>query len=444
MMPKMSNLKIHGFEILNFAINSVKPDRLIKDSITLSGNCLKIKNTIYQLEDYKNIYVIGAGKASAYMASAVENLLGSWITDGIVVAKYDHKTVCKKIKILEAGHPNLDKKSLAAADEILKLLSKTGKDDLVIFLLSGGGSSVLEKLPPEIPLEDFIKLNNTLINCGADITEINRVRKKISLIKGGKLAKYIYPSECITLIISDVIGDDIGFIASGPTYPDETKIGDLFEIFDKYKIMNDVPVSILKYLDSQNRSPDDADIGDKKYFEKIKHFIIGSNKIALLSALNLASEFGYDSKIISDRIEGEAKTIGREISNIIKSAFETASERKNPVCILFGGETIVNVIGSGKGGRNQELVLSALLELGEVTANFLLISCGTDGTDGPTDAAGAYIDNSTWTKIEELNLLPSVYLNNNDSYNFFSKIGQLIKTGPTGTNVMDIIIILVE
>lgn len=440
----MNNFKNHGFKILNFAIDSVKPEQLLNNSISFTDNCLSVKNHLYQIDKFENVYVIGAGKASAFMAIEIEKLFADSITAGVVVTKYNHTTDCKKIRVIEAGHPIVDENSLLATDKVLQLLSKTTKNDLVIFLLSGGGSSLLEKPAPSVLLEDYIQLNKILLNCSADIAEINTVRKKISLIKGGKLARFIYPSECISLIISDVIGDDIASIASGPIYPDQTKTSEIFDIFNKYKITSEIPVSIFNYLETQSAISADMIYDDAIYFENVNHFIIGSNKIALINALKLANQLGYESKVISDKIRGEAKNTAKEIAEITKREIHALGENRKPVCLLFGGETTVTVKGSGKGGRNQEVALSALLEMKDVNSDFLMISCGTDGTDGPTDAAGAYIDNSTWGKVVSQRLHPQEFLDNNDSYNFFDKIKQLIKTGPTGTNVMDIIIVLLK
>ena len=441
----MDALDIKAMEILNFSINSVKPGVLIKNNVSLTNNILTIKNHKYDISKFYHIYVTGAGKASAFMAKEMEKILGERISDGIVITKYGHTADCSKIKILEAGHPVVDENSLSATEELLLLLNKTGKYDLVIVLISGGGSSLMEALPKSISLNDLQKINESLLKCGASIEEINSVRKNLSLVKGGKLTSAIYPSNGVGLIISDIINDPIKDIASGPTVPQNINSNDAMNIIKRYNIQNELPKTVIEFLKSKlmETSSNEKTISPIAS-TRITNIIIGNNKIALANAIETARESGFNTYLLSDKMHGEAKTVGKEIAAIIKKIIYENKPIRKPVCLLFGGETTVKLTGTGLGGRNQELVLAALLELQNVKAEFSFLSCGTDGTDGPTDAAGALINNHSWKLAEQLGLNPEEFLINNDSYNFFNRINGLIKTGPTGTNVMDIGIALIN
>jgi len=440
----MDTLDNQTIEILNSAIDSVKPAVLIENTVNLSGNTLTIKNFNYNITNYNHIYVIGAGKASAFMAEAIEKILGDHISEGIIITKYGHSANCTKIKVLEAGHPVVDENSISATEELLQFLQKT-KNDLVITLISGGGSSLIEALPKSILLNDLQRTNELLLKCGAKIEEINSIRKCISLVKGGKLVNTIYPSTGVSLIISDIINDPIKDIASGLTVPQNISPGYALGIIEKYNLQNKLPKNVIEFLKSELAK---ATLNEKaippKVLERITNIIIGNNKIALSTAIETSKELGFNTYLLSDKMQGEAKNAGKKIAAIIKKIIYEDKPIRKPVCLLFGGETTVTLTGTGLGGRNQELILSALLELKNVKAEFSFLSCGTDGTDGPTDAAGAIINNHSWEFVQKLGLLPAQFLANNDSYTFFSKINGLVKTGPTGTNVMDIGIALIK
>lgn len=439
----MNFLESHLNEIINFSINSVKPGRLIESSLKISGDILSVNEKKFNLNEYGKVYVVGAGKASAYMAKEIESLLGAGITGGAVVVKYGHSAGCKIIQEYEAGHPVVDEMSLYATEEIIKLTSKMQEDDLAICLLSGGGSALLEKLPVEITLQDYRKLNNILLKCGAGITEINTIRKHISQIKGGGLAKLIHPATCLTLIISDVIGDSLETIASGPTYPDSTTFPDALAVIEKYDIESEIPVPVISYLEkgAEGKANETLKPGDA-VFENVFNMIIGSNIKALSNAKNKAVAFGYDTRILTSEMSGETRDVAKNFSVLVKDIIQN-SNREKPVCLLAGGETTVTVTGTGKGGRNQEFVLASLLEMKSISEKFVIASVGTDGTDGPTDAAGGFIDNESWKAVNLKNLHPEQFLKNNDAYNLLKEINGLIKTGPTGTNVMDLIIALI-
>lgn len=426
------------FEIIKSAIDSAKPAGLFKKKICFTNNLLCVNGLSYELSRYKNIYVVGAGKASAGMAESLENIIGDRITCGLVSVNEKGKSECKKIRIIEASHPVIDQRSKNAAEKIIKICSEAGENDLVICLISGGGSSLIEKLPPEISVNDYINFNEDLIKCGADIIEINTVRKKLSLIKGGKLAQIIYPAECLSLIISDVIGDDIGIIASGLTAPDKSKFEEALYVIRKYNLTGDRHAKIIKYLlDRKNEDNAEKESYKNLYAGKIRNVIIGNNDDALIGAEQKAKQLGYNAEIINGKISGEARDAALEITAFLK---KTGKAIRKPACLLFGGETTVTVKGNGKGGRNQEFVLAALTQMTNFSRDFLIASIGTDGIDGTTDAAGAFATNRSYKLIDEKKMTPQKYLNRNDSYSFFKSINGLIITGSTGTNAGDIIL----
>lgn len=460
--------------ILDKALTAVKPHKLIPNMVRLSGELLTVGKQQFDLHRYENLYVIGAGKASGYMAAALEEILGDKISDGLVIVKYDHSAPCQRITIREAGHPVPDKNGLNAAREMLSIIENAGEQDLVICLISGGGSALMEKPAGSISLRDLQSVSQQLLSCGAAIEEINMVRKHLSEIKGGQLARAIFPATCISLIISDVIGDPLSAIASGPTVPDASSFADAWQIVEKYHLHKSLPSPVIGYLQNgiSGTAKEALKPGDN-VFLRVHNIIIGNNITGLRSAETAAAEFGYNTLVLSNRVEGEAREIAKEICGIVKkvigggklpdilvgssndlqgtytfkrftnSANESPAETLFPLCILFGGETTVTIRGKGKGGRNQEFALAAVSELKDLEVPYIFISCGTDGTDGPTDAAGAMVSPEICDAVESAGLPPDEYLNNNDAYHFFEQVDGLIKTGPTGTNVMDIGIVLI-
>ena len=370
-----NSVRDHLAVIYHAAVNSVKPSALISkflDKDSISG--------------YKKIYVAGAGKAVAAMAVETEKILGNIITDGFIAVKYGHSLPLKYIRQLEAAHPLPDENSVKAAGEMISLFQKATPDDLIIFLLSGGASSLLTDVPPGYTLDQLNATFKDLINGGADIYEINTARKKFSDIKGGKLVKHAKGATILSLIISDVMGGDISVIGSGPT------------------AVND---------------------------PSVKNYIIGDNKTALEAAAEMATQLGYSVKVFNDFLQGDAEECaGKWVQQII-------SGWTKKCCYIAGGETTVNVKGTGLGGRNQHFALAAAALLKD-QHGLSLLAAGTDGTDGPTDATGAFADDTTW------NEQATSYLENNDSYNFFKKFGELFVTGPTQTNVMDVLIAVSE
>ncbi len=420
------------------AIKSVDPYHLIFEQIRLQGDILSIQDKEQiDLSAYNNIYLLGAGKGTAPMAKALEEILGGRLHEGFIVVKYGHGLLLKRVAVQEAGHPLPDENSLIAGEKMLALAGKADKDDLVFVLISGGASALVEALLPGISLQSLSLLNEQLLACGADIGEINSVRKTVSLVKGGGLIKKIHPAKTIALILSDVVGDPLEVIGSGPTVIDKSAAEKPLQILQKYYLVESLPVEIVHSVKNSHAHEDANGL-------RVKNFIIGNNLRALRSAEKIAEDAGYNTLILSDRVEGESREIAKLLAGIIKTIQSDNLPLSPPACVLLGGETTVTLKGTGKGGRNQETVLSLLTAMKNIKAPFYFCSIGTDGSDGPTDAAGAWVDEKSFKKALELKINPADYLKNNDSYHFFNKLGQLIKTGPTMTNVMDIMFVIIE
>jgi len=437
------NTKIILKQIFKAAVQSVLPGKMIQDQVSVSDSTLAVSNLQFSLNDIDCIYIIGAGKASALMAKEIESILGKHITEGHVVVKYGHSCELKYIKVTEAGHPIPDNNSVMAAGRILEIANKATANDIVICLLSGGGSALLADCPDDITMAEIIILNNLLLKTGADIKEINTVRKHLSKVKGGQLAKAVSPATLIGLILSDVVGDSIDVIASGPTAHDSTTYEDAMTVLTKYNLLQEIPMSIINYLKKgiEGLYPDTPD-ADSEYFNNTYNFIIGSNKIALQAAYNESAALGLHSIIITDKLEGDSVKVA---DNIIETALKIQKDEsiQKPVCLLFGGETTIRINGNGTGGRNQHLALHAALMLKD-KKGITLLSAGTDGNDGPTNAAGAIVDSTTNEIALQLNLNIEKYLQEFNSFHFFQKAGGHIITGPTMTNVMDVMIVIVE
>ena len=430
--------------MIESALRAVDPYYLILDQLKLADNILRIQNKdTINLAEFERIFVIGAGKGTAPMALAMEELLGEKLTAGAINVKYGHGQKLKKIQLFEAGHPILDENTINNTKKILQIADQAGEDDLVIVLITGGGSALLEILPEGISLENLATLNHLLLSSGAAIDEINTIRKHLSLIKGGQLAKRIAPARTVSLILSDVIGDPLQSIASGPTSPDSTTFKHAVGIISQYGLTHKIPLKILEYLQKGSSgeildTPGDQDA----VFKYVANYVIGNNALALSKLKQVAESSGYKTVLLTDRMQGEAREIAKLLAGMIKSGMQSGFPVSSPGCILLGGEPTVTLSGDGKGGRNQEITLALLDEIKDCHSEFYFCSLGTDGTDGPTDAAGAWIDENTINKVVSKDLNIADYLQRNDSYYFFEQIDQLIITGPTRTNVMDIIVCL--
>mgnify|MGYP003388736379 FL=1 len=400
-----------------------------------------MKNYIPNVEPSGKVMVVGAGKGSAEMARAYEKAWhnkGYKNLSGLVITRYGHKKKCNNIKIVEASHPVPDQAGIKATKEIIKLIKSLNKEDLVIVLISGGGSSLLVSPIESVSLEEKQELTNALLKCGASISEINSVRKHLSKVKGGNLASYAFPAKIITLAISDVPGDDFGVIASGPTYPDNTSCKNAIAVLDKYKIS--CSKNIYESLNSEvNETPNK----DDKIFSRSEFKLIAKPQTALLKAAEIVEKNKFSSLILSDSIEGESNDIGMVHAAIAKQVNKYAQPYKAPLCILSGGETTVTIRSSnGKGGRNTQFLLSLAIALDSV-ANVYAIACDTDGIDGSEKNAGALLYPDTLKRAHKLGMNPKEFLERNDAYTFFLKLGDLVETGPTYTNVNDFRAILI-
>jgi hydroxypyruvate reductase len=431
------------------AVAAVDPFKILKDRIRIERDRLLIKTEreqekCFDLGGVHKIFLVGTGKASNSMAQAVEEIFGDRITTGVITTKYGHQLPLQKTEIIEAGHPLPDRKGYEGARRIQRLLKESGPEDLVIFLLSGGGSALLPYPADRIDLKEKQEITQLLLDCGADIREINTIRKHISRIKGGWLAKWAYPSTVVGFILSDVVGDQLDVIGSGPTVPDPTTFEEAWEILKKYDLISEMAPSIRKYLQSGKEgkveeTPKPQDVT----FERVTNCLIGSNILALQTAEKEAASLGFNTLILSSAIEGETREAARFHTAVAKQVISSGNPIPKPACILSGGETTVTIKGKGLGGRNQEFVLASALEIAGIE-KIVLLSGGTDGTDGPTDATGAMADHATVQRGKVLGLDPKAFLDNNNAYPFFEKLGDLLITGPTYTNVMDVRIILVD
>jgi glycerate 2-kinase len=425
-------------------ITAVDPKDAVKRFVRRKKDLLMVGDTNYNLKEFNRIRVIGAGKAAAPMALAVEELLGDLGPEGLITVKYNHIEKLGYIEILEAGHPLPDENGVKGAERILGIAHSAGPDDLVICLISGGGSALLPLPAPPVSLKDKQKTLGILLSCGATIHEINAIRKHLSLIKGGRLARAAFPARLITLILSDVVGDDLDVIASGPTVFDDSTFSDCLCIMDQYDIAKEMPETVMAHLE-KGRDGFLPETPKKRepFFQNTQNLIIGNNSDALAAARKKALELGYNTLILSSLIDGDTVQAAKFHSAVAKEILKTGNPLKPPACILSGGETTVHVRGNGMGGRNMEFALAAAHEL-EGWENIIVLSAGTDGSDGPTNSAGAVTDPFTLKRAGSLGLDTRQYLINNDSYSFFKELGDLMITGPTKTNVMDIRIILVS
>jgi glycerate 2-kinase len=424
-------------EIFYSASKAVDPYDLIKSQ---KENIL----SAYHSNNCTRLLVIGFGKSACQMAKGIENTVWDLIESGIVITKYGHclsRYKPKKIQFYEAGHPVPDENGFKGTEKIIRLLKDSDENTLIMCLISGGGSALLVSPYEGITLEEKQKVTDLLLRAGACIEELNTVRKHISRVKGGRLAELAHPAKIVSLILSDVIGDKLNVIASGPTSPDTSTFADALKVLEKYSLLDKSPQTVLEILNTGVKGliPETPKEGDK-ILKNINNIIIGSNKKALKAAKSTAENIGFHTEILSSEISGEARDAGRWLA---RKAIEAKGKEQRARCLISGGETTVTVKGNGLGGRNMELALSFAIEI-ESIDGITLLSAGTDGTDGPTDAAGAIADGETVKKATAIGLNPEKYLENNDSYNFFRKIDGLFITGPTGTNVMDIQIMVVE
>lgn len=457
-MPEKQALD-HLKTIFSEAVKRVDPYAMLMQALHRDGDSLTVETETesrsFDLSRFNRLVVVGAGKASAKMGLAIEEVLGDIISEGLIATKAGHGEPLQKIEIIETGHPIPDQNSVKASERIASLAKQGDEKTLFISLISGGGSALLS-YPVSYPekssdysltLSEKQDVNQQLLSCGATIQEINCVRKHLSAIKGGRLAQLFSPSMSLNLILSDVVGDRLDSIASGITAPDTTTYKEAMEILEKYGIQARIPQKALSILKAgaQGELPESPKPEDP-CFGSVHNVLVGTNFAAVMAAEKEAKHLGYHTCVISSQIVGEAKEVAKLFLGISRDIKQHEIPVKRPACVLAGGETTVTIRGEGKGGRNQEMALSFLSDA--VTQRDLLtdvyfLSAGTDGNDGPTDAAGAFACTEAITTAGREDLNPLHYLRNNDSYHFFERIGYLYAPGPTNTNVCDIQILIV-
>ena len=415
--------------VLSAALRAVDPDAVVRAHLQRSGNALQVGAQAYPRSENSRIFLVAFGKAAYPMAAAALSILGGNIDTGLILTKYGHAgpPLSDRIRILEAGHPVPDENGLTGAREMLGMVEDAGPEDLVLCLVSGGGSALLTAPVPSIDLAALRVLNERLLASGADIHAINTVRKHLSQVKGGRLAASAHPAQVVSLILSDVVGDDLDIIASGPTVPDPSTFADAVEILERDRIP--VPEALRAGL--LGEIPETPKPGDP-VFDRVTNMLIGTNRIAAEAAFAEAGRLGFQPRLLTTRLTGEARKAGAELA-------AQAAEMPRGACWIAGGETTVTLGDSpGLGGRNQELALAAVHRLAGLE-DTLLVALATDGGDGPTDAAGAVASNRTLARAANLGLDPDDFLERHDAYHFFEPLGDLIRTGPTRTNVNDLV-----
>ena len=428
--------------ILAAALEAVEPGAAISRTLLRQGDVLLVSGKEYDLQHYRHVWMVGAGKAGAPMAKRTAEVLGDSLTGGLIIVKEGHigdlRALPDRVILVEAGHPVPDQRGVTGARQIIELLADLNEDDLVICLISGGGSALLVSPAPGLSLSDLQSLTKALLACGASIDEINTLRKHLEQLKGGGLARLASPATVVTLVLSDVVGDPLDVIASGPTVPDPTSFADAWSVLGRYNLLDQMPASLILHLRSglRGEQPDTPKPGDP-LFDNIQNVIIGNNRQAALAALDQAQEEGFYGMLLTTQLQGEARQVGRFLASIGRQIAASGEPIPRPACIVAGGETTVSLTGDGLGGRNQELALGAVADLAGLD-EIALITLATDGGDGPTDAAGAIVTGRTLERAQAIGLEPECFLSRNDAYHFFDPLGDLIRTGPTQTNVTDL------
>ncbi|HTF94124.1 MAG TPA: glycerate kinase [Verrucomicrobiae bacterium] len=439
----LEELRLHAREIFAAGLKSVDPQAAVKRFLYADSRRLYLGDRYYDLTKLRKIYVVGCGKAAAAMGFAVENILGDRIAGGVVVVKYGHGLALSKIEVVEAGHPVPDEAGLRGAARVTEFLQRAGEPDLVLFLLSGGASALLPCPAEGLTLVDKQLTTQLLLKSGATIREINAVRKHLSKLKGGRVAQLAAPARIATLAISDVVGDSLEDIGSGPTVADSSTYAQSLEILRRYSLQQEIPAAVLQHLERGIRGEiDETPKPSNVIFQKVQNIIVGTNRQALEAAKLRAESLGYNTLIFSHSVEGESRRVAAEHTEFVRRIKSNLGPISRPACVLLGGETTVTIKGDGVGGRNQEYALAAALEIDGID-EVVVLSAGTDGTDGPTDAAGGIVDGLTIHRAKDKGFDAPKYLDRNDSYHLLQATGDLFQTGPTLTNVMDMQVLLV-
>lgn len=428
---------------LRAGLGAVDPAAAIRRRVRVTGRTLRIDDRRYDLDTFDRVVVVGAGKAAARMGSSLEDLLGSRVNQGLLVVKYGHGQATRHLQVLEAGHPVPDAAGQEAAERLLGLVRSLSARDLLLVLISGGASSLLPVPAPGVGLEDKRLVTQLLLRCGASIQEVNAVRKHLSGIKGGRLAAAT-KATVVGLILSDVLGDDLGAIGSGPTAPDPTTYAQAMDILKRYRVWEGTPAKVRTTLEAgRTHEAMETPKPGSPLFRRVSNHIIGNNRAAVSTVARAARASGFRTLILSTTLTGEAREVACVFGAIGREIALAGQPIRTPACILAGGELTVSVRGEGKGGRAQEFALAAALGIAGFR-NIWVMAFGTDGTDGPTDAAGAVVDGGTVARASQQGIDPVSALDRNDAYAFFQSVGGHLITGPTGTNVNDLYLLVVS
>ncbi|MFN8635599.1 MAG: glycerate kinase [Chloroflexota bacterium] len=427
--------------VMQSALAAVEPGEAVRRALRRDGDTLSVGDRTFDLAAYDRVVVVGAGKASAPMAAAVEEVLGEKVAAGLVVVKHGHTHPTKTVQLREASHPIPDESCVNGTAELVELLGATGPRDLVVVVLSGGGSALM-LLPAEgISLADMQQTTDLLLRAGATINELNTIRKHLERAKGGGLARLAAPSDVLALVLSDVVGNPLDVIASGPTVPDTSSFEDTCAILERFGVWDRLPANVAARLDAGRvgEIPDTPKPGDS-LFDRVHTVVVASNELAAEAGVQQAEREGLTALLLSTYVEGEAREVAKVVAALAREELARNRPLARPACLILGGETTVTVRGSGVGGRNQELALAASLKIAGLD-DVVIAALATDGNDGPNDATGALVDGSTLARARAKGLNPDAYLANNDAYTFFDALGDLLITGPTNTNVNDLLFV---
>lgn len=441
--PELRRLRTDALKILEAALEAVDPKRAVAESISFTGDAIRVMGRNLLIKRSAKVVVVGGGKAGGAMAEGVEEALGDRVTEGAVnvLRGMEYKFRLRRIRLKPASHPIPDEAGVQGVRDVMRLVSGLSRDDLVICLISGGGSALMPLPAESVTLEDKQSVTGRLLRAGANINELNSVRKHLSAFKGGQLARVCQPARVVSLILSDVVGDPLDTIASGPTSPDPTTFTDSINVLKKYDVWGDLSPTIKRRLEAGGRGEiPDTPKADDSLFSNVHNIVVASNLTASKRATAEAERLGYNTCLLTTRLEGEARQAGAFIAGLAKGIIHEGLPLAPPAAIIIGGETTVKVTGPGIGGRNQELALGAVQKISGLSC--VMAALGTDGIDGPTDAAGATVDGETFERARRVGLGTDAYLEANDSYSFFKAMGDHIYTGPTGTNVNDLTILL--
>lgn len=432
-----------ALDVLGAALDAVDPAAAVRRALQREGDALRVAGQLYDLGRFQRVLVVGAGKAAAPMTQAVEEVLGDRITAGTVTVKYGYTAPTERVTLHQAGHPVPDSAGVTGTQAMVTLLESAGPDDLVLCLISGGGSALMPLPVPGVTLEELQALTDALLRSGAPIQALNAVRKHLSQVSGGQLARLAHPATVLTLIVSDVVGSPLDVIASGPTVADLSTFQDAWAVLARYSVLEQTPSSIRRHLErglaggvSETVKPGDPAL------QQVRNVIVADNALAAEAAQARARALGFNTLLLSTYVEGEAREVGRVLVALAREIAAHGRPLSAPACLLLGGETTVTVRGAGKGGRNQELALASALAIQGV-AGVLIASLATDGTDGPTDAAGGLVDGATVVRGEAAGHSAYEALAANDAYHFLGSAGDLLVTGPTNTNVNDLMAVFV-